>query len=132
MADISLKDRIITEVRDKVDGFDARNSNFFSKYNLWSEMFQIQGPARSRSQHQLSNPRLTETFKAVNSLATLTYRATKDAAGVFVVDLLHDNDDPTQRTFLFPTPVGAKIEVVSVESARVTVEPTRTRVSGRQ
>jgi hypothetical protein len=54
-------------------------------------------------------------------LATLTLQASKDAAGRFSVDLLHDDTDPAQRTFLFPTPPGAKIEVESTVAAAVTV-----------
>jgi hypothetical protein len=37
------------------------------------------------------------------------------------VDLLHDDTDPAQRTFLFPSPPGAKIEVESTVAAVVTV-----------
>jgi hypothetical protein len=54
-------------------------------------------------------------------LATLTFQASKDAAGRFSVDLLHDDTDPAQRTFLFPSPPGAKIEVESTVAAVVTV-----------
>jgi hypothetical protein len=54
-------------------------------------------------------------------LATFTFRASADASGTFVVDLLHDASDPGQRTFLFPTPVGAMIAVGATTPARVTV-----------
>jgi hypothetical protein len=56
-------------------------------------------------------------------LATFTFRASADASGTFVVDLLHDASDSGQRTFLFPTPVGAKIAVGATTPARVTVQP---------
>jgi hypothetical protein len=46
-------------------------------------------------------------------LATLTFTASRDAAGTFRVDLLHDDSDPAQRTFLFPTAPGQRIEVLT-------------------
>jgi hypothetical protein len=58
-------------------------------------------------------------------LATLTFRASLDAAGHFSVDLLHDDTDLLQRTFLFPTPPGAKIDVAFVEAAVIAVEPRK-------
>jgi hypothetical protein len=64
-------------------------------------------------------------------LATLTLRGSKDAAGRFTVDLLHDDTDPAQRTFLFPTPAGAKIDVQSTKPAVVTVQEPRVRVTAR-
>jgi hypothetical protein len=64
-------------------------------------------------------------------LATLTLRASKDAAGTFTVDLLHDDTDPAQRTFLFPTPAGAKIDILATKPAVITVQAPRTRVVER-
>jgi hypothetical protein len=60
-------------------------------------------------------------------LATLTLRASKDAAGTFAIDLLHDNTDPAQRTFLFATPAEGRILVTSVTPAVVTIESGRAR-----
>jgi hypothetical protein len=62
-------------------------------------------------------------------LATLVFRASDDAHGRFVVDLLHSGTDPAQRTFLFPTPPGSKITIDSVTPAVILVDrredPTR-------
>jgi hypothetical protein len=44
-------------------------------------------------------------------LATFVYRASADARGDFVIELQADRDDRTQRTFLFPTPAGGRIDV---------------------
>jgi hypothetical protein len=60
-------------------------------------------------------------------LATLTLRASRDAAGTFAIDVLHDNTDPAQRTFLFPTSAQGRIELRSVTPAVVTVESGRAR-----
>ena len=58
-------------------------------------------------------------------LATFTFRASPDARGTFVVDLLHDNTDPAQRTFLFPTAPGAKIEIAETQPAVIEVSVER-------
>jgi hypothetical protein len=50
-------------------------------------------------------------------LATFVFRAGDNARGTFTVDLLHDNSDAAQRTFLFPTPPGAKIEIAATQPA---------------
>jgi PKD repeat protein len=60
-------------------------------------------------------------------LATFVFRASADAGGTFIVDLLHDDTDPAQRTFLFPTPASGKIAIDSVTPAVVTVQQTRSR-----
>jgi hypothetical protein len=52
-------------------------------------------------------------------LATFIYQASKDASGTFTVELLHDDADTTQRTFLFPTPANGRIEVTAAEAATV-------------
>jgi hypothetical protein len=62
-------------------------------------------------------------------LATLVFRASEDAAGTFTIDLLHDDSQPAQRTFLFPTPAGAKIQVQETSPAVVTVQALRSRTS---
>ncbi len=53
-------------------------------------------------------------------LATFTYRASPDARGRFVITLLDDLHDSTQRTYLFPTPSGALIDLAG--SHPLTVE----------
>jgi hypothetical protein len=64
-------------------------------------------------------------------LATFTFRTSDDAAGTFSVELLHDDRDPAQRTFIFPTPPGAKIEVEAANAVLVTVGSLQTRASRR-
>jgi hypothetical protein len=54
-------------------------------------------------------------------LATVTLQAGRDAAGAFIVDVLHDESDPAQRTFLFPTPAQARIEIESTAAAGIVV-----------
>ena len=44
-------------------------------------------------------------------LATFVYRASRDARGRFVIDVLHDDTDPSQRTFLLATPANGKIAI---------------------
>ncbi len=56
-------------------------------------------------------------------LATFTYRASPNAAGRFVVDVLVDDPAGLGRTFLTPTKAGTKIEVTSVRAATITVQP---------
>ncbi len=46
-------------------------------------------------------------------LATFSYRVSADASGRFVIDVLHDHDDPAQRTYFFPTPQGERVAVKS-------------------
>jgi hypothetical protein len=58
-------------------------------------------------------------------LATMTFQASPDALGTFIVDLLHDDSDPAQRTFLFPTPAYDKIAVAGTNPAVIDVLPAR-------
>ncbi len=44
-------------------------------------------------------------------LATFTYRASRRAAGDFVIDVLDSVDDPSHRTYLFATASTARIEL---------------------
>jgi len=74
MADKSKKQRIIDEIRGKVDDYESNLSNFLDAFNLWADMFSVKPPTRGKSLHQFSNPRLTEMFRATNALATLEYR----------------------------------------------------------
>ena len=54
-------------------------------------------------------------------LGTFTLRASQDATGIFVIDLLADPQDPMQRTFFFGTRPGLRVDVRS-PSVRVVVE----------
>ncbi len=58
-------------------------------------------------------------------LATFTYRASKDAQGAFVIDVLYDDPAGLNRTFLFPTPSGSKIAVAGTTAAEVVVGTDR-------
>jgi hypothetical protein len=60
-------------------------------------------------------------------LTTFVFEASPDAGGTFTIDLLHDDTDPRQRTFLFTTAPGAKIAVQAAQPAVVTVQPKRSR-----
>ncbi len=54
-------------------------------------------------------------------LATFTYRSSRDAIGTFAIDLLYDDADPKQRTFLFPTPNRAKIAISDANTATIEI-----------
>jgi hypothetical protein len=58
-------------------------------------------------------------------LATFTFRASKDAAGAFSIEILADAKDHSQRTVLFPTPADGWITVDSTTPAVVEVLPAR-------
>jgi hypothetical protein len=59
-------------------------------------------------------------------LATFTYRASKDAAGTFTIEILADPQNAAQRTVLFPTPADGWVNVESTSSALVEVRDSRT------
>jgi hypothetical protein len=65
-------------------------------------------------------------------LATFVFRASPDAIGEFTVELLHDEKDATNRTFLFPTAPGAKIEIVETQPAVIEVSPAQVRAGKGQ
>ncbi len=54
-------------------------------------------------------------------LATYTYRVSDDAEGRFIVELLHDPEVVRNRTFLFPTRPGTRIEIAQVNTVAVDV-----------
>ncbi len=54
-------------------------------------------------------------------LATFTYQVNKHAAGAFVIEVLHEDSDPAQRTYLFPTTPGDRIEITRATPAVVKV-----------
>jgi hypothetical protein len=67
----------------------------------------------------LDTPGVSTTPRAY--LATFTYRASADAAGTFTVELLHEDTDPAQRTFLFPTPANGRIRISGATPAVIDV-----------
>jgi cysteine-rich repeat protein len=64
-------------------------------------------------------------------LATFTFRASPDAAGRFVIELLHDDTDPAERTYFFATPANGKIEIQDAGAAVVAVGPAAKRDTRR-
>ncbi len=54
-------------------------------------------------------------------LATFTFRASADAAGIFAIDLAHDHDDSAGRTFLFGA-AGQDVIVRDAQGVRVSIE----------
>jgi hypothetical protein len=65
-------------------------------------------------------------------LATFLFQASPDAAGSFVVELLHDDTDPAQRTFLFPTLSQGKIAIETDAAAEIMVGKTGRARSARR
>ena len=63
---------IIKEIREKADDYEANMSNFMNSAGEAGEMFRVQRPANKRN--TFSNPRLSEMFRAVNTVGTLKYR----------------------------------------------------------
>ncbi len=54
-------------------------------------------------------------------LATFTYRASADARGTFVIDILADQDDAAQRTFIFPSPSNGRVNIEKTAPAVIEV-----------
>ncbi len=54
-------------------------------------------------------------------LATLTLRAPRKAAGRFIVDVLHDHTDASQRTYLFATPLRERLIIEHSEPAVIEI-----------
>ncbi len=50
-------------------------------------------------------------------LASFTYRVEKDAAGTFLIDVLHNDNNPEHRTFLFATQLNGHIEITGTTPA---------------
>ncbi len=65
-------------------------------------------------------------------LATFVFQASKHAAGSFIVELLHDEALSEHRTFLTPTPPGAKIAVKSANTLTIEVIGRRTGRTGKR
>lgn len=64
---------IVLEIRDKVEDYENNMSSFMSRVGEWGDLFQVRQPQR-RNKKTFSNPRLTEFFRAVNTLGTMMYR----------------------------------------------------------
>jgi len=64
--------QIADEIVDKVGDYETNMSGFMSKVGEWGDLFQVRLPERKKK--TFSNPRLTEFFRAVNTLGTMMYR----------------------------------------------------------
>ncbi len=58
-------------------------------------------------------------------LATFTFKASADAVGTFSVNLLYDDTDPAERTFLFPTPANGRVEITDVPAVLIEIVAPR-------
>jgi hypothetical protein len=58
-------------------------------------------------------------------LATFSYRVAADAAGTFVVELLHDDHAPTERTFFFASNMRDRIVIKHAQPAVIRIVPFR-------
>jgi hypothetical protein len=63
-------------------------------------------------------------------LATFVFRASKDAAGAFVVDLRHEDGNSADRTFLFGSHSG-KIALDATTPAVIQIGSKVGRTAGR-
>lgn len=68
-----LARKIIDEVTDKVGDYENNMSSVLSQVEEWGDMFRVKLPAQ-RNKKAFSNPRLTEFFRAVNTVGTMAYR----------------------------------------------------------
>ena len=68
-----LAKKIIEEVADKILDYETNMSGMLSNVEEWGDMFRVKLPAQ-RNKKAFSNPRLTEFFRAVNTVGTMSYR----------------------------------------------------------
>lgn len=68
-----LASKIIEEIRGKANDYENNMSNYLSQVEEWGDMFRVKLPAQ-RNKKAFSNPRLTEFFRAVNTVGTMSYR----------------------------------------------------------
>ncbi len=100
LVDITIEDRkdsVFTDADNAFDAFNADNAQMLS--GLFAGKV---------------------TTKRMAYLATFIYRASPDAAGTFVVDVLH-GDDNQDQTFLVGAYQTDKIEVAGTQAAVITV-----------
>lgn len=70
---VGLGRKIIDEVSDKVLDYENGMSGTLSNVLEWGDMFRVKLPAQTNKK-AFSNPRLTEFFRAVNTVGTMAYR----------------------------------------------------------
>jgi hypothetical protein len=63
---------IVDEIKNKADDYESNMMNFMNSAGEAGEMFRIVRPRSRRNTY--SNPRLSEMFRAVNTVGTLKYR----------------------------------------------------------
>lgn len=68
-----LAKKIIDEVVGKVNDYENNATSFMAQVGEWGDMFNVRSPA-IRNKKTFSNPRLTEFFRAVNTVGSMGYR----------------------------------------------------------
>lgn len=64
--------KILQEIVERAEDYEARQAAFFSEIGEWSDMYHVRPP--KRADNTFSNPRQTEYFRAVNAVGTLAHR----------------------------------------------------------
>lgn len=95
---MSKEQQIIDEIVGKVQDFETAQSEWIAERAEFAELFKVRPPDRKRTSgdlHAFSNPRLSEFYRAVNAIGTLTYRMQTSQEPIFDVyrnDLRADVD----------------------------------------
>ncbi len=114
---LELVDIVVNQASPLVTGSVHRSGNRGAgDTNMWSA-FNV-----ATRQMVAGTDEAGRATAAQSYLATFIYRASPDASGRFVVDILHDADDSGHRTFLFPTLANGQILVRESTSATIEVE----------
>lgn len=93
-----LEAKIINEIVEKVDDYEANASEYLSRISEYNDLFLIKRP--SKKKNAFSNPRLTEMHRSTIALGTLMYRmmTAKDPFfSVVPMDLFGDPFDPMAK-----------------------------------
>lgn len=69
----SLAKKVIEEISEKVLDYENNMSGYLANVQEWGDMFRVKAPEQ-RNKRSFSNPRLTELFRAVNTVGTMAYR----------------------------------------------------------
>lgn len=72
-AGTGLAKKILDEIIQKVNDYEVNQAAYLSQVGEWGDMFRVKVPAQ-RNKKAFSNPRLTEFFRAVNTVGTMAYR----------------------------------------------------------
>lgn len=71
---MGIAQKIVDEIKQKVEDYESSMSGFMSDYNDWADIFRVKRKTGTGGLKTYSNPRSTEMFRAVNALATMEYR----------------------------------------------------------